>query len=225
MVQQSDQAIEFAYSQLACPSSFHSRSAMPGLRNLPVILLLGLLLASPIAAAPANPRREAVVAGALAQVGKTLFYDASYVPLRYPGGDVPLDRGVCTDVVVRAFRHAGVDLQRLVYEDMQANFDAYPHRWGLSAPDRNIDHRRVPNLMTFFTRKGRSLKPSSDPTHYQPGDVVVWRLFNGRLHTGIVSNRRSFDGNRFLVVHNIGAGTRVEDMLFGNSIVGQYRYF
>jgi uncharacterized protein len=189
-------------------------------------VLLSLCLAMPpVVAAPVNPRRQAVISGAMAQVGKTLFYDPAYVSLSYPGGDVPLDRGVCTDVVVRAFRSAGVDLQRLVHEDMHAHFNAYPHRWGLRSTDSNIDHRRVPNLMTFFTRKGHSLSASKDPALYQPGDVVAWRLSNGLLHTGVVSDQRSSDGSHYLIIHNIGAGAKVEDVLFAFEIIGHYRYF
>jgi uncharacterized protein len=189
-------------------------------------VLLSLCLAVlPVVAAPINQHRQAMISGAMSQVGKTLFYDPAYMQLRYPGGDVPLDRGVCTDVVVRAFRSAGVDLQRLVHEDMHAHFNAYPHRWGLRSTDSNIDHRRVPNLMTFFTRKGYSLPVSKDPALYQPGDVVAWRLSNGLLHTGVVSNQRSFDSSHYLIVHNIGAGAKVEDVLFAFEIIGHYRYF
>ncbi|MFQ5568903.1 MAG: DUF1287 domain-containing protein [Rhodothermales bacterium] len=166
-----------------------------------------------------------IVEAAIEQVGQTIYYDPAYRRLAYPGGDVPSDRGVCTDVVVRAFRAVGVDLQVLVHEDMKAAFWAYPQLWGLSRPDANIDHRRVPNLMTFFERAGKALPLSDDPSHYVPGDVVAWRLPGGRLHTGIVANVHAPGTSRFLLVHNIGAGARMEDILFAYEIIGHYRYF
>jgi uncharacterized protein YijF (DUF1287 family) len=156
------------------------------------------------------------------QVGVTTHYDGRYVRLAYPGGDVPLDRGVCTDVLIRAYRALGVDLQQRVHDDMAAHFAAYPKQWGLRAPDANIDHRRVPNLQVFFTRHGRALEVSRDPADYAVGDLVTWRLPSGVPHIGIVTARR-VDG-RPLVVHNIGAGVRVEDMLFEFPITGRYRY-
>lgn len=151
-------------------------------------------------------------------------YDPSYFSIPYPNGDVPSDRGVCTDVVIRAYRKRGIDLQREVHEDMRANFDVYPKLWGLSQPDRSIDHRRVPNLMTFFTRHG-TVKPISQETDdYRPGDIVCWNLGNGVTHIGIVSSRRSRDGKRFLIVHNIGAGQVLEDCLFDFKIIGHFQY-
>src|SRR6185503_15331399 len=122
-----------------------------------------------------------------AQVGVTVRYDPSYRQLDYPGGDVPRDRGVCSDVVVRAFRAVGVDLQVAVHEDMQQHFRDYPQLWGLRAPDRNIDHRRVPNLMRYFERQGKRVAPGAG---YRPGDVVAWRLPNGLLHIGVVAEQR-----------------------------------
>lgn len=166
-----------------------------------------------------------VVAAALEQLDQTLYYDPSYRRLAYPGGDVPLDRGVCTDVIIRAFRRAGVDLQVLVHDDMKAAFSAYPRQWGLPRPDPNIDHRRVPNLMRFFERTNKALPPSRDPSAYQPGDVVAWRLPGGRLHVGLVSNTRTTDTRRLLLVHNIGQGAKLEDILFAYEIIGHYRYF
>ena len=152
------------------------------------------------------------------------MYDPSYVRLSYPMGDVPKGRGVCSDVVVRSFRALGVDLQKLVHEDMAKNFGAYPKIWGLKRPDRNIDHRRVPNLEVFFKRHGQSLKPSNNAKVYRPGDIVSWRL-GGRLpHIGIVVDKWSADGQRPLVVHNIGGGTVMEDMLFDHPITGHFRY-
>lgn len=184
------------------------------------------------AALPASPRRVALPAGssrarrlaiaAEAQVGKTVNYDPAYVDLAYPGGDVPIDRGVCSDVVVRAFRAMHVDLQVKVHEDMAANFDAYPKKWGLRAPDSNIDHRRVPNLRTYFKRRGWSASITQRALDYRPGDIVTWDL-SGLSHIGIVSTMPAPDGSRYCVVHNVGAGTRIEDVLFANPITGHYR--
>jgi hypothetical protein len=151
-------------------------------------------------------------------------YDASYQRIGYPNGDVAADRGVCADEIVRAYRLLGIDLQRLVHQDMRRAFDVYPKRWGLRAPDSNIDHRRVPNLATFFARHGTSLKISQDGDDYKPGDVVAWALADGRPHIGMVTERRSSDGKRPLVMHNIGFGPQIEDMLFGLTITGHYRY-
>jgi uncharacterized protein YijF (DUF1287 family) len=167
-----------------------------------------------------------VLAAAHAQVGVTRQYDGSYVRLAYPGGDVPADRGVCTDVVIRAYRAAGLDLQKAVHEDMRAHFTAYPKLWGLARPDRNIDHRRVPNLETWARRAGHALPVGTDAAAYRPGDLVSWRLPNGLPHIGLVSDRRAPDGSgRPLVVHNIGAGARVEDVLFAWPPVGHFRVF
>lgn len=154
----------------------------------------------------------------------SVVYDAAYQQIPYPNGDVAADRGVCADEVVRAYRLLGIDLQKLVHEDMRRSFGAYPKRWGLRAPDRNIDHRRVPNLATFFERQGASLAVSEDATDYKPGDVVAWALADGRPHIGMVTERRSSDGQRPLVMHNIGFGPQIEDMLFGLTITGHYRY-
>jgi len=163
--------------------------------------------------------------GAIAQAGVTTGYDPSYVALDYPGGDVAEKTGVCSDVVVRAFRKAGIDLQKEVHEDIKAARSEYPTRWGAIGPDRNIDHRRVLNLMTYFTRRGKSLPISSSATDYQPGDIVGWELTNGIDHIGIVTNMLSDSGDRYLIVHNIGAGTRIEDVLFAWTIKGHYRFF
>ncbi|MDL1873007.1 DUF1287 domain-containing protein [Deltaproteobacteria bacterium PRO3] len=167
----------------------------------------------------------ALLGNALEQTRQTLYYDSAYTKLPFPGGDVPLERGVCTDVIVRAFRAAGVDLQVEVNRDMKKNFSAYPKIWGLTGPDTNIDHRRVPNLMKFFERKGKSLPVSDKPEDYLPGDVVAWRLPNGLYHIGLVSNLPSSDPRRFLVIHNIGQGTKTEDVLFAFEQLGHYRYF
>jgi uncharacterized protein len=163
--------------------------------------------------------------GAIAQAGVTTGYDPSYVALDYPGGDVPEKTGVCSDVVVRAFRKAGIDLQKEIHEDMKAARSAYSTRWGAIGPDRNIDHRRVLNLMTYFTRQGKLLPVSNRATDYQPGDIVAWELTSGIDHIGIVTNMVSDSEDRYLIVHNIGAGTRIEDVMFAWTIKGHYRYF
>ena len=169
---------------------------------------------------PAELRR--IIDSAHEQVGVTLSYDPSYSVIRFPGGDVPMVRGVCTDVIIRAYRGVGADLQLLVNQDMRRAFSAYPRNWGLSRPDPNIDHRRVPNLAVFFARHGQVLPISTEAKAYQPGDIVTWRLPNGLAHIGLVSDR-STDG-RQLIVHNIGAGAKVEDVLFAFTITGHYRY-
>jgi uncharacterized protein YijF (DUF1287 family) len=166
-----------------------------------------------------------IVAAARRQVGVTLRYDGSYQPLRYPWGDVPADRGVCTDVVVRALRAArSLDLQRAMHEDIVAHRADYPHqrRWGNARPDANIDHRRVPNQMAWFERQGWSRPLDTVPTAYLPGDIVAWDLGRGILHVGIVTDRKASTGTP-LVVHNIGAGAREEDILFRFTIIGHYR--
>ena len=164
-----------------------------------------------------------LVQAARSQVGVTLGYDPVYRRLDYPGGDVPLATGVCTDVLIRALRQQGLDLQKSVHEDMRAHFSAYPRNWGLQRPDRNIDHRRVPNLMTWFKRQGMALKVSDKPADYRAGDIVTWDLGRGLTHIGIVSDRTSPAGVP-LVLHNIGRGTQEEDILFGFSITGHYRF-
>lgn len=151
-------------------------------------------------------------------------YDPAYFRLDYPNGDVPADRGVCTDVVIRAYRKLGIDLQREVHEDMRCRFAEYPKQWGLTKPDRNIDHRRVPNLMAFFSKHGTVEPNSTEARDYAPGDIVCWNLGGGVTHIGIVSGKRSLDGKRNLIVHNIGAGQVLEDCLFDFKIIGHYRY-
>ena len=172
-----------------------------------------------------SPQLRQMLDGAIAQAGVTTGYDPSYVALDYPNGDVPERTGVCSDVVVRAFRKAGIDLQKEVHEDMKAARSEYPKKWGAIGPDRNIDHRRVLNLMTYFDRQGKSLPISYTTTDYQPGDVVAWELTNGIDHIGIVTNMLSESEDQYLIVHNIGAGTRIEDVLFAWTIKGHYRVF
>ncbi|OWQ92657.1 DUF1287 domain-containing protein [Sphingopyxis witflariensis] len=178
-------------------------------------------IAGPALAATGAQR---LVAAARRQVGVTLAYDPAYSVLAFPGGDVPRAKGVCTDVLIRAFRDAmGIDLQALVNADMRANFGAYPKNWGLRRPDRNIDHRRVPNLAAYWKRQGAALAVTSDAADWRPGDVFT-SLVGGRLpHTGIVSDRKSAAGVP-LVIHNIGAGAREEDALFDHRLTGHFRW-
>ena len=170
----------------------------------------------------AEGRAAPLVDKARQQLGVTTSYDPAYKKLPYPAGDVPLETGVCSDVVVRAFRGLQIDLQKEVHEDMEKAFDQYPRKWGLKRPDPNIDHRRVPNLMTCFQRKGWSIAASKKAADFLPGDVVAWDLGGGITHVGIVSDRRSAAGDP-LVIHNIGRGAREEDLLFTYSIIGHYR--
>jgi len=163
---------------------------------------------------------------AVEQTNLTKTYDPAYTVLPYPNGDVPMEKGVCTDVVIRAFRRAGVDLQKEVHEDMKPNFAVYPKKWNLKSPDTNIDHRRVPNLQTFFTRRGKSLPITNNADDYKPGDVVAWDLDGkGMTHIGLVSNQFNETTKRFSIIHNIGSGTQSEDVVFDWKIIGHYRYF
>jgi uncharacterized protein len=186
-----------------------------------VIVLLALA-ASPPSAAEEPSRIAQILSGAYQQVGATLYYDGSYRSITFPGGDVPLERGVCTDVIVRAYRQAGIDLQLLVNQDMSGSFGSYPRLWGLSRPDPNIDHRRVQNLATFFRRNGQTIAVSTRPGDYRAGDLVTWRLSSGAPHIGLISDR--VQNGKPLVVHNIGAGVQVADVLFSYEITGHYRY-
>jgi uncharacterized protein YijF (DUF1287 family) len=184
--------------------------------------VLGPALRIARAEAPADwPRR--LVAAAEAQIGVTVTYDPAYARLAYPGGDVPRDRGVCTDVVIRAYRDAfGIDLQRLVHEDMRANFARYPRAWGLSRPDPNIDHRRVPNLQAFFRHQGRAL-PADSAKDFAEGDLVTQMLPGNLPHIAIVTGRAGASGAP-RVVPNIGGGARREDRLLDFPVTGRYRF-
>ena len=170
---------------------------------------------------------EKLSASAIERTHHAVRYDPHYVHIPYPGGDVPADTGVCSDEVIRAYRALGIDLQKEVHEDMAENFSAYPNqrRWLLAHPDSNIDHRRVPNLMVFFSRKGTSLPTATRAEDYQPGELVTWDLGGGVPHIGIVVNRKLAASGRYMVVHNIGAGPKMEDVLFSWKITGHYRYF
>jgi uncharacterized protein YijF (DUF1287 family) len=165
-----------------------------------------------------------LIAAAIERTTHVVRYDGSYRKITYPGGDVPDNTGVCTDVIVRSYRALGIDLQKEVHEDMRRHFSLYPKKWGLKKPDTNIDHRRVPNLQIFFTRHGQKLPVSDDAEAYRPGNLVTWMLPGNLPHIGIVTDRRSKDGLRPLIVHNIGVGPVLEDMLFVYEITGHYRY-
>jgi uncharacterized protein YijF (DUF1287 family) len=191
-------------------------------------LFFGLGMASP-QSREAGSRREftkRLVAAAIERTHHSVRYVSAYVRIPYPGGDVPADTGVCTDEVIRSYRAVGVDLQKEVHEDMAQDFAAYPNkrRWMLAHPDSNIDHRRVPNLMVFFQRKGETLPITSKNEDYSPGDLVTWDLGGGVPHIGIVVDQKSLSG-RYMIVHNIGAGPKMEDVLFNWKITGHYRYY
>jgi uncharacterized protein YijF (DUF1287 family) len=170
---------------------------------------------------------QKLVAAAMGRTQHFVRYDPAYVRIPYPNGDVPAATGVCTDEIIRSYRAVGVDLQKEVHEDMEQNFSAYPRKWRfpLAQPDTNIDHRRVPNLMIFFGRKGETLKISNDAADYSPGDLVTWDLGGNVPHIGIVVDQRSPQTGRYLIVHNIGQGPKMEDVLFHWKITGHYRYF
>jgi uncharacterized protein len=189
--------------------------------------ICGLLPGQVNPAAPETPaaKREQLVNAAFAQIGVTTLYDPAYTTLSYPGGDVPMDRGVCTDVVIRALRKVNVDLQVLVHEDRKKSPDAYPREWATNPLDSNIDHRRVPNLMVFFKREGKQVPLSKMETDYLPGDIVVWRLPSGLLHVGLVSDRLVPGTSRLYMVHNIGRGAECSDALFYYTQVAHYRWF
>lgn len=188
-----------------------------------IVCFFFLLWAPCLGAQTAPSKAVRLASAAEKQIGVTLAYDPAYVRLSYPNGDVPMDRGVCTDVVIRAFREQGRDLQKDVHEDMVRAFDRYPKNWNRSAPDSNIDHRRVPNLRVFFTRQGWSLPVTDKPEDYRAGDLVTWQLASGVPHIGIVASENVPHSGRPFVVHNIGGGAQKEDFLFQAKITGHYR--
>lgn len=171
-----------------------------------------------------QPKAESLSDAAMELTKDPVEYDPTYFSIAYPMGDVPANKGVCTDVIIRAYRKLGKDLQQEVHEDMKAHFDLYPKNWGLKKTDTNIDHRRVPNLMQFFLRKGAAKPVTQNADDYKPGDIVCWNLGGAITHIGIVVNRKSEDGKRSLIVHNIGAGQVLADCLFQYKIIGHYRY-
>lgn len=186
-----------------------------------------LLLITPFSSAQAltSEQNKKLVEYA-ADLPRVVFYDSDYRKIDYPMGDVPAYKGVCSDVIIRSYRGIDIDLQKLLHEDIKANFSAYPSKrmWGLNKPDTNIDHRRVPNLEVFFTRKGKVKPITKNAEDYVPGDIVSWRLDNGRPHIGIVVNKKSGDNQRYLVMHNIGFGQVAEDVLFSWKITGHFTY-
>lgn len=161
---------------------------------------------------------------AISLIDPGIVYDPAYFSIDYPNGDVPADRGVCTDVIIRTYRKLGIDLQKEVHEDMKANFGAYPNNWGLSHTDENIDHRRVPNLMMYFSRHGKTKPFTRISSVYIPGDIVCWDLGNGITHIGLVVDKKSSDAQRYLLVHNIGGGQVLADCLFEFEIIGHYSF-
>ena len=190
-------------------------------------LLAIVLVLVPRIPLPSNhdvPFASKFVAAALERTTHRVTYDGRYLSIPYPGGDVPDHIGVCTDLVIRSYRTVGIDLQRKIHEDMQAHFNLYPKNWGLTRPDSNIDHRRVPNLRVFFSRHGEELSPSDDPGDYRPGDLVSWILPGNLPHIGIVAARKTNDGKVPLIFHNIGRGPVLEDALFSYRRTGHYRY-
>lgn len=163
---------------------------------------------------------------AISLIDPSIKYDPAYFAIKYPNGDIPQGKGVCTDVVIRAYRKLGIDLQKDVHEEMSENFSKYPNlkKWGMTKPDTNIDHRRVPNLEVFFERKGTKLSVSENGKDYKTGEIVTWMINNKLPHIGIVTSKKSDDGKRNLIVHNVGGGQVLEDCLFEYKIVGHFKY-
>jgi uncharacterized protein YijF (DUF1287 family) len=188
------------------------------------LLLVGLLLCTQVALSQ-NFELD-VVQAALERTNHNVRYDGRYLSIPYPNGDVPANIGVCTDVIVRTYRAIGTDFQQLVHEDMVANFEAYPSKriWGLSRTDKNIDHRRVPNLQAFLSRHGEVLAVSNDASDYKAGNIVTWMLPGNLPHIGLITNKISALTGNLMVVHNIGAGPKLDDVLFSYSVTGHYRY-
>lgn len=173
-----------------------------------------------------SPQVGEILESAKDQIKTTRGYTQQYYVIPYPNGDIPTETGACTDVIIRSFRKAGVDLQKAVHEDMAANFSSYPRKWNADATDTNIDHRRVPNLQTFFTRKGKSIPVTHGGADYLPGDVVTWDLDGkGMTHIGLISDVWNEATGRYSIIHNIGSGTNMEDRLFEWKITGHFRYF
>lgn len=199
--------------QIKISESFVLNCVYFGMRHVFIVLMF-------IGQAAANPLVEA----AQERLKQVVIYDGAYQRIDYPNGDVSPHKGVCTDVIIRSYRSLGIDLQQLVHEDMKSHFDNYPNHWGLTKPDTNIDHRRVPNLETYFSRHGTTLPITNKAVDYQPGDLVTWRLTGSGLpHIGIVSDQKASSGN-YKIIHNIGWGPKMEDMLFDHRINGHYRF-
>jgi uncharacterized protein YijF (DUF1287 family) len=170
-----------------------------------------------------NSFEEKLSNAAISIVDQTIVYTPNYVSIKYPNGDVPAKTGVCTDVIIRAYRKLGIDLQKEVHEDMKVNFSKYPTKWGLKKPDTNIDHRRVPNLEVFFERKGTKLSISKNASDYKTGEMVTWMIGGKLPHIGIVTHKKASNGNP-MIVHNVGGGQVLEDCLFSWEIVGRFKY-
>jgi uncharacterized protein len=196
------------------------------MKLLIILIYLSLCISTQLVADQSQTKTTELIQAALNQTKQLVIYNPTYFKIPYPNGDVPAQFGVCTDVVIRAYRQLGIDLQQEVHQDIKANFAIYPAKrmWNQTKPDTNIDHRRVPNLQTFFTRKGKKLKVTEKADDYKPGDLVTWMLGNKLPHIGIVVDKKSEDGQRFLIVHNVGAGPQLEDVLFAYPISGHYRY-
>ena len=190
----------------------------------PIKLFLLFIFIANLATAQHQFIPEKISKAALELTQQSVVYDGSYYSMPYPNGDVPEGIGVCTDVIIRTYRANGLDLQKEVHEDMSTNFNLYPNKWGLTRPDSNIDHRRVPNLMTYFERQGSKLPITNKGSDYLPGDIVAWNLGGGTTHIGMVVNRLSNDKKRYQIVHNIGGGQVLEDCLFDFDIIGHYRF-
>ena len=194
------------------------------MKKINIILVLSILLFGNGIFSQDLFTPENISKAAIELTKKDVKYDGSYYPIPYPNGDVPNKIGVCTDVIIRAYRALGLDLQKEIHEDMINNFDKYPKNWGLNKPDKNIDHRRVPNQMTYFERQGASMPISNRPSSYLPGDIVAWDLGGGITHIGLVVNKKSHDSENFMIVHNIGSGQNIDDCLFNFKIIGHYRF-
>lgn len=200
-------------------------SITPMRRGLYYVFLVALLTAVPgVVCFAQGTFYDRLSEAAIALTRDKVDYDPAYFSISYPNGDVPPGKGVCTDVVIRAYRKVGIDLQKELHEDIRDHFSLYPKNWGLRRPDRNIDHRRVPNLMIFFTRHGKVRPVTSEAGDYLPGDIVCWNLRPGITHIGIVVDKKSRDGKRHLIAHNIGGGQVLADCLFDFEIIGHYRY-
>jgi len=202
-------------------------TSLKQLTAITILLGVGCVLAAQSQPASRSELTRRLVAAAVERSRVHVRYVADYVRIPYPGGDVPADTGVCTDEIIRIYRKVGIDLQKEVHEDMVANFREYPRkwRWFTPQPDTNIDHRRVPNLMVFFRRKGESLPITTTANDYVPGDIVAWDLGGGVTHIGMVVDREPLLAKRYMILHNIGQGPRIEDVLFDWKIIGHYRYF
>lgn len=196
------------------------------MKHLLLLLLLGCTNTSVSVVPNSNPLPDfyqKLSGVAISLTKDNVEYDPTYYTIKYPNGDVPKGKGVCTDVVIRAYRKLGIDLQKEVHEDMRNNFGKYPKNWGLSSTDRNIDHRRVPNLQVFFTRFGEVKPVTQNASDYIPGDIVTWKLAGKLPHIGIVVHTKARSGN-YNIVHNVGYGQVMEDCLFKYDITGHYRY-